>query len=520
MKHARTIQKALAWVLLAAILVSATGCSGTPRADITEKSNMERLEDAAVMNLSYTAAVQPAQPEPVAAVPVEHTGPRYDEVAVPISPLYDLLGASTRYSVDLKPTSDAVKIVVDADVYLPDTMGMPTLHVEPRDFTQEEVTKLFNALCGDTVMYKAQAQMTKAEVAKRIEDVEAEMQIATDTDRIRKLESNLVYWKAEYEKAPETVEKQISDGTLEERQLGIGEYLGKYKALDAYEHQENYYTFSGKSFHVHGQTYDKNKKSSYDFPIDGSIWYDRDPNFGQYMGYNVKKWIVDESVVPADAVGLKMTPAEARQMAEAFWADSGFEDMVVTGVYLVRNNCPDISDRREAPDPYEDKHGYVVACGKSIDGILPPPPCSGDPHWSFESCTLTITDNGIENFNWGSPYAYGEYTTKTSALMTFDKIDEIFQKMMLVKYDLPDGNRDLTSAVYRVDRVALEMSRVTNRKSSEKGLLIPVWNFYGSYYFTYENGHSFGSDDREGCPSPLLRINAIDGTVIEPRYGC
>ena len=103
--------------------------------------------------------------------------------------------------------------------------------------------------------------------------------------------------------------------------------------------------------------------------------------------------------------------------------------------------------------------------------------------------------------------------------MTFDKIDEIFRKMMLVKYDEHNSN-GLTSAAYRVDRVALEMSRVTDRKSSEKGLLVPVWNFYGSYYFTYEDGLNFGSDDREGFPSPLLRINAIDGTVIEPRYGC
>ena len=44
---------------------------------------------------------------------------------------------------------------------------------------------------------------------------------------------------------------------------------------------------------------------------------------------------MDESIVPADAVGLTMTPAEARQLVETFWADSGFEDMVVSGVYLV-----------------------------------------------------------------------------------------------------------------------------------------------------------------------------------------
>lgn len=518
MKNARSLRKALAWIALAAVLL--TGCAKASQADITAKSNTERLEDAAVVTLAYTTASQPVSEE-AAAAPVEtvgSTGLRYDEVAVPTSPLYDLLGASTRYSVDLEPASDVVKIVVDADVYLPDTEKLPTLHVAPRDFTQEEVTRLFNALCGDTVMYKAQQEMTRAEVEERIADVEAEMQTATDKDRIRKLESNLASWQNDLKTAPETVPTEISDGTLEERQLGVGEYLGKYKALDAYERQENYYTYAGKAFHVHGQTYDKNTKSSYDFPIGGSIWYIRDQAFGQYLNYNVRKWIVDETVVPADAVGLNMTPAEARQLVETFWADNGFEGMLVTGVYLTQNSDTGDGDRK-VPDPYGDNSAYVVACGRSIDGILPPPPCPGDPHWGFESCTFTITDNGIENFYWFSPYAYGEYVTQSSALMTFDKIDEIFRKMMLVKYDM-DNSNDLTSATYRVDRVALEMSRVTNRKSSEKGLLVPVWNFYGSYYFTYEDGLNFGSDDREGFPSPLLRINAIDGNIIEPRYGC
>ena len=515
MKHRKPFQKILAWVLLAAVLVSAAGCDKAPRADITEKSNTGRLEDAAVMTLSTNGAAQPAAQENPAPVETEAAA-----VSVPYSPLYDLLGASTRYEVELTPASDIVKITVAADVYLPDTMQLPTLHVTPRDFTQEEVTKLFNALCGDTVMYKAQAQMTKGEVAERIADVESEMQTATDKDRIKKLESNLAYWQAEYEKAPETVEKQISDGTLEERQLGIQEYLGKYKALDAYERQENYYTFGGKAFHVHGQTYDKNTKSGYDFPISGSIWYIRDQAFGRYLNYNARTWIADETAVPAEARGLKTTPVQARQLVEAFWADNGFADMAVIGVYPTQNSDPHLGGGTEAPDPYGDNSAYVVACGKSIDGILPPPPCPGDPHWSFESCTFTITDNGIETFNWGSPYAYGAYTTENSALLTFNKVDEIFRKMMLVKYDISGSGNGLTSAVYKVDRVALEMSRVTDRKSSEKGLLVPVWNFYGSYYFTYEDGHAFGSDDREGFPSPLLRINAIDGTVIEPRYGC
>ncbi len=514
MKNRRILRKALAWISLAAILLSGTGCTKAPQADITAKSNTERLEEAAIMTPASTLA-QPIVEEKSAAVEPEAAA-----AIIPYSPLYDLLGASTRYSVEIEPASEVVKITVDADVYLPDTVQMPTLHVTPRDFTQEEVTKLFNALCGDTVMYKAQQQMTRAEVQERIADVEAEMQIATDKERIKKLESNLAYWQAEYEKAPEAVTAEVCDGTLEERQLGIQEYLGKYKALDAYEHQEGYYTYSGKSFHVHGETYDKNKKSGYDFPVGANVWYTRDQSFGQYLNYNVRKWIADESTVPGDAVGLTMTPAQARQLVEDFWADSGFTDMVVSGVYLTQNSDPGLSGGNGQPDPYGDNSAYVVTCCQSIDGSLTLPAQSGDPHWGFESCTFTITDNGIESFNWYSPYAYGDVTTKNSALLTFDIIDEIFQKMMLVKYDLNGNTNDLTSAVYRVDRVALEMSRVTDRKTSEKGLLIPVWNFYGTFSFTYENGHTYGSDELQGFPNPLLRINAIDGTVIEPRYGC
>lgn len=508
MKHRPTIQRILAWITMTALLLASAACTKAPREDVAAKTNTERLEETAIMTPA------PAMQTVSAAAPII-AAPTF----TPTGPLYGRLGAPGRYTVQLAPTSPVVTITVDANVYLPDTDRLPTIHVTPRDFTQEEVTKLFQALCGDTVMYKARQQMTRAEILDRIRDVEAELETATDPDRIRKLKDNLAYWQEEYGKAPETVPVEIADGTLEERQLGLKEYLGKYMALDAYEHQDDYYTFTGKSFHVHGQTYDKNLKSGYDFPIDGGIWYDRDQSFGQYLNDNARYWIADESAVPAEAMGLTMTPAQARQLVEAFWADNGFEDMAVSGVYLTRNSDAGLGGGSGQPDPYGDNSAYVVTCGRSILGVMAPVD-SGDPHWSFEGCTFTITDHGIESFNWHSPYAYGNVTTEDSALLPFSAIDEIFQKMMLVKYDLTGNANDLISAVYRIDRVVLEMSRVTNRKSSEKGLLVPVWNFYGSFSFTYENGHTYSSDERQGLPSPLLRINAIDGTVIEPRYGC
>ena len=100
MKHRKPFQKILAWVLLAAVLVSAAGCDKAPRADITEKSNTGRLEDAAVMTLSTNGAAQPAAQENPASVETEAAA-----VSVPYSPLYDLLGASARYEAELTPAS-------------------------------------------------------------------------------------------------------------------------------------------------------------------------------------------------------------------------------------------------------------------------------------------------------------------------------------------------------------------------------------------------------------------------------
>ena len=152
MKTRQLIKKTIVWIGIAMILISGIACSGPSKVDISEKLNTERLEDAAAVVLTSASdpqfvsedVVSPAGQEDSA----DETKSAAAEAIVPDSPLYDKLGAPKHYSVELTPTSDVVKITVDADVYLPDTDRMPTLHVTPGDFTQEEVTRLFRALCG------------------------------------------------------------------------------------------------------------------------------------------------------------------------------------------------------------------------------------------------------------------------------------------------------------------------------------------------------------------------------------
>ena len=115
MKRKQLIRKILAWVSVTAILLSGIGCSKAPQVDISEKTNTERLEEAAVMTFSTTAATQLVAEDKPTLTEAEVVN---DTAIIPYSPLYDLLGASTHYDVELKPVSDIVKITVDAESML------------------------------------------------------------------------------------------------------------------------------------------------------------------------------------------------------------------------------------------------------------------------------------------------------------------------------------------------------------------------------------------------------------------
>lgn len=56
--------------------------------------------------------------------------------------------------------------------------------------------------------------------------------------------------------------------------------------------------------------------------------------------------------------------------------------------------------------------------------------------------------------------------------------------------------------------------RVFEQGSAENGLLIPVWNFYGTRQRTFTDGET-----DETIPGIMLSINAVDGSIIDRALG-
>lgn len=494
------------------LLLLATGCAKHRTLSAAARNNTDSIVEIAVTGLE-PAAGEPAQPAETATPAAEA------QAAKPLSPLYETLGAPTRYQATLTPGTDKLAITVDADVILPNVSAIPTMRISARDFAQEEVTKFFNALCGDTTMYRMRTQETRAEIQQRIDDFQEELKTASGA-RKTKVEQNIAYYQKELEQAPVAIQDVVTDGTMTEQQYGDPVKLAMYMGFSAREHPES--NFGGKTFGVRNNYYDFNTKTNYDFNIGAGIGYGRESRWGSLFFANPIEYIKDETRVPAEAAGeLTMTPLEARKLVEAFWQEYGFSDMGVLSVFLANNQDTETM-KVDEHDTYGQKHAYVVTCGQSVNGMIPVSISAmwDGVDWSYENCYFYISDAGIETFHWGSPNAYVETVTADTEMLPFSRIDEIFRKMMLVKYESSaDGNATGKLFTYDVDRVMLEWQRIFEQGSKSKGLMVPVWNFYGTFEFQYTNGDHYGSETRQGFYLPLLSINAVDGSIVDLREG-
>ncbi|MBR4905293.1 MAG: hypothetical protein IKZ44_00380 [Clostridia bacterium] len=465
--------------------------------------------------------------------------------------LYEALGCPEVYTVSLSDEAKKVTIEGNAKVVLPDTDGLPLLYVGADRFSQETVYAFFNRLCGDEQMvefptqepkYAIQAQMDA--LIKEIDELHGKGLTDDDIDvawRLRDLES----LQRRFADAPETVELTQSDGTLKSVEMTFGgKHRGTVETLSVLSRP---FTDEGKRFGAQNDaSYDDDGSYSYvdengntqGFnPQSGStLWYER--TFGSTPRGMAILDVTAESISGGAAafpepvtlrgwdepetVLLSVSPKDAREQAEAIMRDCGITDMRIDSVALWTNRrmiseqWEDVQEARARCTP--ERQAYIVRFLRCIDGV----PVEGyfgssqvqidgvdeGPEWSYETLTVAVDDGGILSVNWTGPLKVEETVTDRAALLPFSEISAIFQKMLPIKYT--NINSEVTYVI-RLDRVRLCLWRILDRDSYTRGILAPVWCFYG---WVNSDGYDLTRNDQ-----PLLIINAIDGSVIDPMQG-
>jgi hypothetical protein len=153
--------------------------------------------------------------------------------------------------------------------------------------------------------------------------------------------------------------------------------------------------------------------------------------------------------------------------------------------------------------------------------------------WLHESLTINFSSLGIVRLLWQSPYRVTEVLTDDSNLISFEKAKDIFETMYRIKYsgwlhDMIDGARNQGAETTikhegEVTEVRLSMRRITEQNNIERGLLVPVWDFYGSvrsYATVVATNETWLASSHPWTPGePIMTINAIDGTIIDLAKG-
>jgi hypothetical protein len=131
-------------------------------------------------------------------------------------------------------------------------------------------------------------------------------------------------------------------------------------------------------------------------------------------------------------------------------------------------------------------------------------------------------DGNLLALGWMAPLKVTETLSENTPLLPVEEIQSIFEQQ-INRVFAEERNHD---GSLTVDRVQLGLFRIREQNDMDHGLLVPVWYFTGVFEYGAEQAEQHKKDgfrewERKYYDNrePLLIINAIDGSIIDPTLG-
>lgn len=518
---------------------------------------MKRFYAIIIASLLLLCACQPTPDEPfVIGKDNEAMIEKAKETRAPAptgGTLYDALGAPNTYTISFADEAKKLRIEGEAKVVLPHADGLPLAYVQAARFSQEQVYAFFNALTAGMEMYDIPTATPKSVIEKRMQTEQNRLnellaQGKGDKDgEVRARRETINRLQQEYQSAPEEVALVRNDGTLQSYEMNfMGKYHGTasgvYAISSPFEEKQCTFRVTNDADYADSGSYtfvDENGNVQDLTPESGSnLMYVREGGvmIGTWTSGNVLLDVTSESETGAavqlpdgltieghltpETLLLSMPPAEARKQAETLITQCGVTDMTVDGVYLMTDRQPLYPDWVDADYLAEQRalsehQAYSVRFLRKVAGVpvesyygisqVKVDDSGYGPQWYYEVLEVDVDDAGILTVCWTGPLQIESIITDQAALLPFSQIKDIFEKMMPVVYANYGVDSDF---LIEVKEVRLCLWRIFDKDSYTRGILAPAWCFYGSL-----NGNR-GTEFQ-----PILILNAVDGSVIDPRNG-
>ncbi|MEX1377670.1 MAG: DUF6034 family protein [Eubacteriales bacterium] len=144
---------------------------------------------------------------------------------------------------------------------------------------------------------------------------------------------------------------------------------------------------------------------------------------------------------------------------------------------------------------------------------------------AYEEIRIRVTNDSIAEFKWTNPTDISNVINDNVKIIPFEQAMKNANNFMQLNYNLPalmpiypniEGYEDFlkmySDAEITITNIKLGLAGIPAYNSADEYLLIPVWNFYGSYKINaIEDKYDINAYN---LFFPILSINAIDGSII------
>lgn len=395
-------------------------------------------------------------------------------------------------------------------------VNFPIYRVKAIDFSQNMIDKVANVFLKDAVLYDQQSyEMSKDEVAYEISLLK-QLETAYDqNDMHDDYVSSLAQLQSQYNSAPEVAIHKTASTALVDYKMDYGGSAYSYTGVDVGESSPS--LNNGRCLYVRNNWSSSSVKGAEFMYCDNRRI--KAPDRAEIILTDVTGM---NSVDAMAEKKLSYTPQEAQTRAESL-LDQLSLPYSVFDVLLVADSI------RESDGSYPDtpsEYSYKVRCSRNVHGtgtvlfsvlsLVPNDDYTGS--WAYEQLNITMDNNGVYRIDWVSPYEEQEMLIKNASLLPYEDIFKIFSRA-ITYYQIPvDEAADVTNIDIEITDVYLGEQRILEQESIDSGLLIPVWSFFGIVQYKASDG-SVQTVNTKVQAKPIIVINAIDGTVIDPTVG-
>lgn len=387
---------------------------------------------------------------------------------------------------------DKFKVKVDATAIVPKVKNIPVVNVVRNDFSQEDIKNLCRVFFGDHDIYRERAydEMSKAELQKVIDDLKnkaADAASNPNPDKESEIYSKPNYLKsleALLKKAPETVDvSPITDF--------------KYKQDQSLENSKS---FSAKGESIYGE---EGTINFYTSDYASSCQFDRSKEGANGYYASETNYIAEHGNTPNFDNICNYSREEAQQLSNEILEQLKISDKY--GLSYMENAA--FIQYGSGGSNVKNYSGYLLHYTRKYDGInenydvydgsdsieevnsLP---------YSYEKISFLVDDSGVVQFEWNSPMKVDKIQATNVKTLPLKKIEESFKKQIPITF--ASTSKETT---VEVSEIRFGYMRVKNVNQPNLFTLIPVWDFISDMY---------------GRTS-LMTINAIDGSILDRRYG-